>query len=203
MDRHINTINRRVHIEKKGIRVFGIAESFRKSDSRSTLAGLVMRRDLVIDGVAFGFCTLRGDDSTDTILSMFNSLQRTDLNCIILDGLIISMYNIIDGEYIHRETGLPIIAISFNETRGLIEEIIRHFPAEQQKMKLDNYFKIGRRNFIILKTGKHLFIRCWGINDIQALRILNAFTLQGSIPEPIRVAKLFARARQIHNTKDM
>ena len=44
----------RFHTEMKGIRVLGIAESFRKTNACSTLAGIVMRRDLVIDGMVFG-----------------------------------------------------------------------------------------------------------------------------------------------------
>ena len=39
---------------KKAIRALGIAESFRKEDRYSTLAGVVMRSDLIIDGFVFG-----------------------------------------------------------------------------------------------------------------------------------------------------
>ncbi|MRN62297.1 MAG: DUF99 family protein, partial [Nitrosopumilales archaeon] len=59
----------RFHVEKKGIRVFGIAESFKKSCATSTLAGIVMRRDLIIDGMVFGTVTIRGNDSTQNILT--------------------------------------------------------------------------------------------------------------------------------------
>ena len=186
-----------MNIEKKGIRAFGVAESFRKADKLSTLAGIVMRRDLVIDGLAFGSSTVGGDDSTKTILSMFRSLARNDINCIIIDGLIISMYNIIDGQLIHTETGIPVIGISFNESSGLEDHIIRLFKAERQETKLNRYCKIGKREQIVLRTGKNLFIRFWGTNCYRAVKVLNAFTLQGSIPEPIRVAKLFARARSV------
>ena len=46
----------RFHAEKRGIRALGIAESFRKTSAYSTLAGIVMRRDLEIDGMVFGEC---------------------------------------------------------------------------------------------------------------------------------------------------
>jgi endonuclease V-like protein UPF0215 family len=187
-----------LNIGKKGIRAFGVAESFRKPDKLSTIAGIVMRRDLVIDGLAFGCSTVGGDDSTQTILSMFSSLARNDINCIILDGLIISMYNIIDGYLIHNETRVPVIAISYHESSGLTDHIIHLFEAEQRNTKLDQYSKIGERDQIVLRTGKNLFIRVWGINCQRAVKVLDAFTLQGSIPEPVRVAKLFARARSVY-----
>jgi endonuclease V-like protein UPF0215 family len=151
-----------------------------------------MRRDLIIDGMAYGTATIEGDDATNSIISMHRSLARDDINCILLDGLVISMYNIIDGEQVARETGLPIIAITFEDSRGLDDSIKHHFDDWQDK--LAQYQKLGRRERVTLKTGKTLFIRRWGVNQRKAIAILNSFTLQGSIPEPIRVAKLAARS---------
>ena len=185
-------IARRIHPEKKGIRVLGIAESFKKYNKKSTLAGVVMRRDLIIDGMVYGFATIEGDDATDSIISMHRLLAREDINCILLDGLVISMYNIIDGERVAEETDLPLIAITFEDSRGLEDSIRHHFDDYQEK--LERYQRLGRREQVILKTGKNLFIRCWGLNHRRASNILDSFTLQGSIPEPIRIAKLAARS---------
>lgn len=185
-------IARRVHPEKKGTRVLGIAESFKKYNKKSTLAGVVMRRDLIIDGMAYGFATIEGDDATDTILSIHRSLSRDDVNCILLDGLVISMYNIIDGNRVAKETELPVIAITFEDSSGLENSIKHHFDDWQEK--LERYQRMEKREQVILKTGKNLFIRCWGINQRIASNILDSFTLQGSIPEPIRIAKLAARS---------
>jgi hypothetical protein len=183
---------RRIHSEKKGIRVFGIAESFKKSGKKSTLAGIVMRRDLIIDGMMYGSATIEGDDATDSIISMHKSLARDDINCILLDGLVISMYNIIDGGRVAAETGLPVIAITFEDSEGLEGSIRHHFDNWQHK--LDQYQRLGKRERVTLKTGKNLFIRYWGLNQKKGVAILNSFTLQGSVPEPIRVAKLAARS---------
>ena len=167
------------HVEKKGIRVLSIAESFKKTSTCSTLAGIVMRRDLIIDGMIFGSVTIEGNDSTQNILSMYRSLKRNDINCIMLDGLVISMYNIIDGKELQESTDIPVIAITFKDSEGL-EGAINH--------------KLGQRDKILLKTGKSLFLRYWGISLKEASTIVNSFTLQGSIPEPIRIAKIAARA---------
>lgn len=186
---------RHFHPEKRGIRIFGIAESFKRSNSTSTLGGVVMRRDLIIDGIVFGNATLKGNDSTKSIHCMYNSLQRDDINCIMLDGLIISMYNIIDGEQLNNTTGLPVIAITFEDSTGL-EEHIRHHFLEEAERKLEQYRRLGKRDLVRLKTDKLLYIRYWGLSLKGALNTLNAFTLQGSVPEPIRVAKLLARAQK-------
>ncbi|MGI0024329.1 MAG: DUF99 family protein [Nitrososphaera sp.] len=185
--------SRRVHSEKKGIRVFGVAESFRKTGTgKSVLAGIVMRRDLIIDGIAFGSATIEGDDATESIASMYTSLERDDINCILLDGLVISMYNIVDGERVADIAGIPVIAVTFEDSKGLEDSIRRRFVNWQSK--LEKYQKLGKREQVTLQTGKNLFIRYWGISQRRALALLNSFTLQGSVPEPIRVAKLAARA---------
>jgi endonuclease V-like protein UPF0215 family len=110
----------------------------------------------------------------------------------MLDGLVISMYNIIDGERVASETGLPVIAITFEDSEGLEGSIKHHFVDWQSK--LAQYEKLGRRERVTLKTGKSLFIRCWGLGTRRAVAMLNSFTLQGSVPEPVRVAKLAARS---------
>ncbi len=185
--------SRRVHSEKKGIRVFGVAESFTRSGTgKSILAGIVMRRDLIVDGIVFGRATIEGDDATESIASMYTSLSRDDINCILLDGLVISMYNIVDGERVSQIAGIPVIAITFEDSGGLEDSIRHHFVNWQSK--LEKYQKLGRREQVTLQTGKNLFIRYWGVSQRRALALLNSFTLQGSIPEPIRVAKLAARA---------
>ncbi len=102
-----------------------------------------MRRDLIIDGMVFGTATLTGNDSTQNILTMFGSLKRNDVNCIMLDGLIISMYNITRGEEIREKTGVPVIAITFKDSEGLEGTIRRHFPNDW-KLKLEQYRKLGQ-----------------------------------------------------------
>jgi uncharacterized protein len=152
-----------------------------------------MRRDLIIDGMIFASATLGGDDATDNIIWMHRSLARDDVNCILLDGLVISMYNIIDGGRVADETCLPVVAITFEDSRGLAGTI-KHHSGDGWQFKLEQYERLGKRERITLQTGKNLFIRCWGLSQKRAVALLNSFTLQGSVPEPIRVAKLAARS---------
>jgi hypothetical protein len=182
-----------LNIDKKGIRVLAIAESFRKEKTKSILTGIVMRKDLIIDGIIFGSATIGGDDATQNIIRMYKSLQRNDINFLLLDGLIISMYNIIDGKKIQDNIGIPVIAITFKNSLGIEYSIKKHFPSNYNN-KLDNLKKLGKRNFVLLKTDKFLLIRNWGIKLDDAIKLLNSFLIQGSIPEPIKLAKMISRA---------
>ncbi|MEM2759238.1 MAG: DUF99 family protein [Nitrososphaerales archaeon] len=185
---------KRLHIEKKAIRALGIAESFVKSHKQSVLAGVVMRSDMIIDGVIYGSATIKGDDATDTIIAMYEKLDRTDINFVMIGGLIISMYNIIDPRRLWERLKVPVIGITFEESEGLDLHIKRVFP-DTWKDKLETYHKLGDRERIRLRTGHDVFVRMEGINIKNARQALNKFVLQGSVPEPVRVARLIARAK--------
>jgi endonuclease V-like protein UPF0215 family len=54
--------------------------------------------------------------------------------------------------------------------------------------------QLGKRDLVVLKTNKVLWIRFWGINLEDAIKLLNSFLLQGAVPEPIKLAKMISHA---------
>ncbi len=182
-----------IRLEKKGIRGLAIAESFRETDLTSSLAGIVMRRDFIIDGFIFGKATIRGDDATNKIISMYEKLNRQDISFVLISGLVISMYNIVDMKKLWKEMKVPIIGVTYEESDGLEEAIKRHFH-DSYESKIEQYQKLGPRIKISLHTKHDLYLRVEGCEIKEAKKLLDAFTLQGAIPEPLRVAQLLAKA---------
>ena len=187
----------KIHTNKRAIRALGVAESFRERDRKSVLAGVVMRSDLVVDGFAFGEATVEGDDATSSILGMFRRLRRDDVNLILLSGCIISMYNVVDVDALAESSRLPVVALTYKESPG-IEGAIRHHFGDGEK-KLAMYRRLGPRTAVTLKTGYRVFARLSRISETEGGRVLNSFTVQGGVPEPVRVAKLLAHARRDSN----
>ena len=186
----------KIHLEKKGIRCLGIAESFQPKNSKtnkSVLSGVVMRSDLLIDGMISSQIQLYGDDATEKIIEMYKKLNRKDINCILIAGSIISLFNIIDIEKINTQLKLPVISLTFNETRSL--KAIFDKEVSNLKYKKEQYLQIKNREKIKLKTGYYVFIRTAGVEKKLATIILNKFTYNGKIPEPVKVAKLLARSQ--------
>jgi len=193
--RHIlgETKMRPLHLEKKGLRGLAIAESFRQNSKKSILSGIVMRRDFVIDGFVFGSATLDGDDATTAILQMYEDLKRPDISYVLISGLIISLYNIIDIKKIHKSLKIPIIGLTYHDSTGIEDSIKYHFP-NSYKSKIKNYKKLGIRKKITLHTSSEVFVRKEGCTLHDVKYLLNKLTLQGSIPEPLRVAQLLAKS---------
>jgi hypothetical protein len=183
-----------LHIEKKGLRGLAIAESFKENEKISHLAGVVMRRDFIIDGFVFGYSTIEGNDATDAILQMYQKLNRDDISFVMVSGLVISMYNIVDIKKIWDQLKIPIIGVTYEDSKGIEDAIRYHFPKSYQS-KIEEYQKLGQRSKISLHTGYDVFVRIEGCTIQETKNLLNAMTLQGTVPEPLRVAQMLAKTK--------
>lgn len=179
-----------MHIPKKGLRALGIAESFAGREY-STLAGVVMRKDLRIDGFCSGRVTVGGMDATDTVIRMIHDLDRRDINVVLLSGCVIAWFNVLDPERIAAETGIPVICVTYEESEGLLEDLRCHFPEDE--IRVQAYLRLGERVPLALPGESTIYLRAAGIGYPDAARLCRDFTLEGKIPEPLRVARLLAR----------
>lgn len=184
-----------MHIAKKGLRVLGIAESF-SSRSTSLLAGVVMRKDLRIDGVAITGVTVGGMDATEGVLTLVRDLDRKDINCIFLGGCIIAWYNIIDPEEVLHRTGLPVVVITYRKSEGIRDKIEAIFPGDSRRLSC--YDSLEKPVPVTLPSGHLVHLRAVGLGFPDATRLCRDFILDGRLPEPVRVARLVARAVMRH-----
>lgn len=183
-----------LHINKKGIRVLGIAESFKRDYDKSVLAGVVMRSDWIIDGVAFDEITVGGMDATEGVLRVFDSMQRDDINVMMLNGCVISWFNIIDIKAVYDRLRIPVICVTYEESEGLEEHIAKHFDATERDYRIEAYKRLGNRVAVKLHTNYEVLIRFLGLEKKEAAAVLKKFTTHGRVHEPLRVAKIAARA---------
>lgn len=177
---------------KKGLRILGIAESFNRTAGRSILAGIVYRLDKIVDGFTYIETTLGGMDATEKIIELYRDLHREDINIIMISGVVISLYNVIDLHKLHYKLRLPVISITYEESQGLTENFIRKFPRDWH-YRLLIYYKNGERKKIKLPNGHEIYVRLIGINQVDAYQIISKTTYEGKYPEPIRLARLFAK----------
>jgi len=178
---------------KTGVRTLGISESFVKGKSkRSILAGVIMRGDLVIDGFSFTNTTVGGMDSTISILNLYRRLKRNDINLLMLNGCVISWFNVVDLIELYKKTGKPVICVTYEESEGIEKYFKEYF--EDWKTRLEVCRRNGERKKVTLHTGHQVFARFVGIDDDAGRRVLDRFTLEGGVPEPLRVSRILARA---------
>ncbi len=176
---------------KGAVRVIGVAESFQKSDPTSICVGVVMRGDLHIDG--FGICrpTVGGLDATTQMERMFERMNRRDLRAWILGGSIISWFNVVDINRLREATGIPVVSVTYSDSEGIDKYLREYFP-DDWVSRAQVIESNGPRHELVLNTGHRVFVNIAGMNQSEALKLLNLFTWDGKIPEPVRLARLFA-----------
>jgi len=179
-----------MHLPKKGLRALGIAESYAGRE-HSTLAGVVMRKDLRIDGFCFGRVRVGGRDATDTVLRMIRDLDRRDINIVLLSGCVIAWFNVMDPVRIADESKIPVICVTYEDSDGILNDIRHHFPEDEERVQA--YLRLGERLPVDLGNHRTIYLRAAGIGYPDAARFCRDFTLEGKIPEPLRVARLCAR----------
>ena len=177
---------------KKQIRLLGVDDApFSFDDRVVSVIGVVMRGGEYVEGVLRKQVTIDGTDATDICIEMIESTRhRKQLKALMLDGVSLGGFNVVDIEKILNETDLPVITI----TRDLPD-------FKQIEVALKQHFKDWDKRLIIMTRGqlhqvktKHnpIYVKCTGIKIDEAKEIIKLSTIRGVIPEPIRMAHLIA-----------
>lgn len=176
---------------KSGVRALGIAESYR--GDLSTLAGVVCRASRVVDGFAFGSCTVGGTDATAAIADLYDQLDREDIRYVLIAGIAPAWYNMIDLSAVYDAINRPILSVSFEESNGLEPAIREAFDGEAADQRVESYRALPEREEVTV-GGETVYVRSVGIEGSAAGKVVQAFTPESGRPEPLRVARLAARA---------
>lgn len=177
---------------KREIRIIGWDDApFNKKDRTVAIFGAIFRGGFWMDGLLSTSVRIDGDDSTKRISdSINNARHKEQLRIIMLDGITLGGFNVVDIEKLHKETGMGVIAIA------------RKMP-EFAKIKkaLDN-LKGGAKKWALIKkagtpfktkTGEGgIYYQVCGINRKDAEDVIKLSSTRALIPEPLRVAHLIA-----------
>ena len=173
---------------KREIRVIGIDDSpFRKSQQHDVLVvGSIFKGGLFLDGIISTKITIDGDDATEKITVMINKSKfRPQLQCILLNGIAVGGFNVIDIKELSKNTGLPVIVVIRKKPNiDLIKETLERI-GKKEKIKLIE--KAGS----IAPIG-NLFVQLSGLSIEKAKEILKITCTRSLIPEPIRMSHLIA-----------
>lgn len=177
---------------KPGARALGIAESY--TGERSTLAGVLMTASGRVDGFAFGWCTVGGTDATDGMLELLGRLDREDVRAVLVAGVALAWYNMVDLERLADAAAVPVIAVTFEESEGLEGALESAFTGAELADRLERYRALPPRRALRV-DGATVYVRSVGSPADRTTEIVRAHTPDGGArPEPLRVANLAARA---------
>lgn len=178
---------------KPGTRALGFADSYAPDADKSTFAGVIVRADRALDGVTFGCMTVGGFDSTDHIVDRTRRLDRPDVQYVLVSGIAPAWYNIIDLPRLSGAIDCPVVSVSFEESEGLEPALREAFEGDALSERLACYERQPPRRAIEVHD-EQIFVRSVGLDADETTRVVRACTPDGGRPEPLRVARIAARA---------
>ncbi|WP_134671078.1 endonuclease dU [Halorussus marinus] len=176
---------------KPGVRALGVAESYRAE--QTTLAGAVVRADRVADGFAYATATVGGLDATDAVIDLFDRLDREDARYVFVAGIALAWYNVVDLRRLADAVDRPVVSVTFEASPGLREALAAEFDGEALDRRLETLEAQPPRERLAV-NDQTVFVRSVGLDAGAARDLVRAFTPEGGRPEPLRVARLAARA---------
>jgi uncharacterized protein len=180
-------------IIKQEIRVLGIDDGKFKPHTKGEVlvVGVVFRGGVSIDGVMHTTVALDGLDATEKLTAMINrSPHKRQLRLVMLNGVTLAGFNLVDLPKLHADTGLPVIALTqVKPDLADIHSALGHLPDSEARWQIiQNAGEIHE----VANRGSKLYMGLAGIGLSEALVVLDLTTVRGSLPEPLRVAHLIA-----------
>ena len=178
---------------KEFIRVLGIDDGpFKFTDETVPVVGILMRGGY-IDGVMTSNVQVDGRDATQTVIEMVNgSRYKEQVRVIMVDGIALGGFNVVDLEEVNARTGIPVMSVTRDEPDfKAMKDVLRS--------KFDDWERrwgiVSKGNLMVIETEhKPLHVKVVGMDEADTSEIVNRSIVRGALPEPIRVAHLVATA---------
>ncbi len=145
---------------------------------------------LQLDGVLYGRVRRDGADSTRKLAALIvGSKFYAQLQLILLQGIAMAGFNVIDAEALHQITKLPVMAVTRRRPRmHLIRTaLLNYVPGGKRKWRI-----IERLGPVEPVAG--VYAHCTGLTLTQAGQVIRRLAVHSRIPEPLRTAHLIAGA---------
>lgn len=174
----------------RALRVVGFDDApFERHGSDPVAVAGVICTDDRFEGMVWGHVTPDGHDATDTIAELLEGGKfHSQLHLILLDGIALGGFNVIDVPHLSTRLDLPVVTIMRQSPDWpAIEAALQNVddPVE----RLATMHRAGP-----IHEGDHIYFQAVGISPDLTRAILPRLTRQGHIPEPIRIAHLIAGA---------
>lgn len=178
---------------KEQVRVLGVDDApFRFSDGTVLVIGVVVRLPSYVEAVMRTSVKVDGADATAQLEALVRrSRYREQLKAVLLDGIALGGFNIVDLDALHRALRIPVITVTRDrpdlaKIRAALE---KYFPDAQER-----YRTLSQHPLHAVRTAHQpIYVSTVGMPLPQAAELLTLATVRGAIPEPLRLAHLIAR----------
>ncbi len=178
---------------KDEIRVMAVDDGpFVFGDEKAFLVGLVVRGKGYLEAVNTSIVSVDGTDATRTVVELVrSSRQLSQLKAVLLDGLTLAGFNVVDIEALHEGTGIPVLtAVDKVPDQDAIRRALEgRFSDWEERLRL---ISAPETHEVELPDGGVLTCHVAGMDPGEVPELLRVTTLRGHLPEALRMADLVA-----------
>jgi endonuclease V-like protein UPF0215 family len=152
------------------------------------VVGTVYAR-LQLDGVLIGEVKKDGLDAAKNLVALISQSRfAQSIQLIMLQGIALAGFNVVDVFHMHEQLELPILVVS------------RRLPNMIAIREALFKMRGGRRKWALIEqlgpmeAVAQVYVQRVGLTLEQAETVVRQFTTAGHIPEPLRIAHLIAGA---------
>ena len=141
-----------------------------------------------LDGVLSSKVRKDGTNSTDKIIQMVKSSRfYPQIQAILLQGIALAGFNVIDIHKLYKELKIPVIVISRKKPdyTKIKQALLEKVPGGNRKWKL-----IERAGD--MQKINEVFTQFVGIEGKSVEKLIKKFAINSVVPEPLRTAHIIA-----------
>lgn len=175
---------------KQEIRILGIDDGpFPKNKKVCSVlvVGTLYRGGNFMDGLLSTKIQKDGDDSTKKLIQLINNSKfKPQIQCIMIDGIALGGFNVIDINKLFQKTNLPVLCV------------IRKMPHLDEIEKAISYVKNHKSKWDLIKSAppiikiENVYCQWLGMDQEKVIQIIKISTTCGQLPEPLRIAHIIA-----------
>jgi endonuclease V-like protein UPF0215 family len=184
-----------IRFVKPEIRILGIDDGVFKPHSKKLVdvVGVVYRGGDFLDGLMHTRVKVDGFDATEKLVEMITkSPHYGQLRVIMLNGITLAGFNIVDIEKLYRRTMLSVMAITREKPDfDKIKKALQNLPNNQERWSIIK--KSGKILKMHTRGGEQpVYLHSMGLSEQNARNILRSTSTRSNIPEALRVAHIIA-----------
>lgn len=167
-----------------------------------------------VDGIVSGRVRRDGANATRAMVELVRKSQFAQhLQGVLLQGIAVGGFNVVDVHELHRALGLPVLVITRRKPdlgavkEALFSDVPRMRPRVSGALRKWRLIEsagpmemLGPSNRTLRRaahtglsvSGPRVWVQRVGLSLEEARRLVERTTLHGNIPEPLRIAHLVA-----------
>lgn len=185
-----------MRIIKKEIRIVGFDDGpfIPRTKGKAPVIGVVFRGGDFLDGVFKAEVEIDGMDGTNVIAVVVNkSKHKEQLRVIMLHGITLGGFNMVNISNLYKMTKLPVIAINRKKPDlKKIKSALLNFKDFKDRWKCIK--DAGKIHKVSIEKNKNVYYQFKGLKKLDVEEIIRLSCTRSLIPESLRVAHMIASA---------